>query len=330
MNKWMKRMLLVMDICSASIAAATIVINVKGVKEREGKKFFAWEQGVCLLLDGFVLGAVMQRLASWMSLEPRQRKRKNCPPRGRKAERNLAKRKRREEAVMLYPAIGVPLLGKGVFRRYMQYKYTRCLEKAGASVWLLPWNDTPEAIEVILDRCDGFLFPGGPDIQPQLYGQLAQPSCGIPNPARDAFELALLRGAIEAEKPLFCICRGMQLLNVAFGGTLFQDIKSQQEYAHMDFWHRAYATHPIELDPESLPGKLLESDAVTVNSMHHQAVNQIGDGLWVAAESPEGFPEALEMEGYPFCLAVQWHPEHMAAQTKIQRKLFRAFVDACR
>ena len=231
---------------------------------------------------------------------------------------------------MLYPAIGVPLLGKGVFRRYMQYKYTRCLEKAGASVWLLPWNDAPEAIEVILDRCDGFLFPGGPDIQPQLYGQLAQPSCGIPNPARDAFELALLRGAIEAGKPLFCICRGMQLLNVAFGGTLFQDIKSQQEYAHMDFWHRAYATHPIELDPESLPGKLLESDAVTVNSMHHQAVNQIGDGLWVAAESPEGFPEALEMEGYPFCLAVQWHPEHMAAQTKIQRKLFRAFVDACR
>ncbi len=74
----------------------------------------------------------------------------------------------------------------------------------------------------------------------------------------------------------------------------------------------------------------MESDAVTVNSMHHQAVNQIGDGLWVAAESPEGFPEALEMEGYPFCLAVQWHPEHMAAQTKIQRKLFRAFVDACR
>lgn len=231
---------------------------------------------------------------------------------------------------MIYPVVGIPLMGKDLFRRYMQYKYIHCLRRAGAVVQVLPLHNSPNAISAAIKQCNGFVFPGGPDLQPKLYGQLAKPRCGVPDPKRDEYELALLKAALEAGKPLFCICRGMQLLNVALGGTLFQDIKPQQEYEHLDFFHRAYATHPIELDPDSLLGRLLKSDAVTVNSLHHQAADSIGRGLWIAAESPEGFPEALEMDDYPFCLATQWHPEHMARHTPLQQGLFQAFVDACR
>lgn len=231
---------------------------------------------------------------------------------------------------MLYPSIGIPALGKDLLHPYLQYKYTRCLDRAGASPELLSGNASPTAIKAALDKCCGFLFPGGPDIHPELYGQLASPGCGLPDRKRDHFELALLTKVLDAQKPVFCIGRGMQLLNIALGGTIIQDIKPRQEYKHMDFLHRAYATHPIELDPDSLVSRLLASDTATVNSLHHQAVDEVGKGLWIAADSPEGFPEALELEDYPFCLAVQWHPEHMTGHTPIQQKLFQAFVDACR
>lgn len=231
---------------------------------------------------------------------------------------------------MLYPTVGVPIIGKSLFHRYLQYKYTRPLQRARASIQLLMPDTSAQAMSDAISHCTGFLFPGGPDIRPELYGQTRQPGCGKPEPMRDAFELQLLRLAIEARKPLFCIGRGMQLLNVAFGGTLIQDIRLKQEYPHMDFANRSSATHPIELDPDSLVSHVLGSDAVTVNSLHHQAADTIGEGLWIAADSPEGYPEALEIDDYPFCLAVQWHPEHMAAGTPVQQKLFQAFVDACR
>ena len=94
-------------------------------------------------------------------------------------------------------------MGKGIFWRYMQYPYTHCLRRAGASIQILPWQTTPESISAAVNQCSGFLFPGGPDIRPALYGQSAQPGCGISNPARDDFEITLLRSAIEAQKPLF-------------------------------------------------------------------------------------------------------------------------------
>ena len=231
---------------------------------------------------------------------------------------------------MLYPTIGIPFMGTGIFRRYDQYQYTRCLQRAGATVQTLALHAFSGAVDAALEKCDGFLFPGGPDIRPDRYGQKPQPGCQKPDPVRDTFELQLLDVVLAARKPLFCIGRGMQLLNVAFGGTLIQDITDKQEYPHMDFANRASATHPIELDPDSLVSRLLGSDAVTVNSLHHQAADTIGEGLWIAADSPEGFPEALEIEDYPFCLAVQWHPEYMAARTLVQQKLFQAFADACR
>ncbi len=231
---------------------------------------------------------------------------------------------------MLYPRIGLPKLGSDLYCLYMQYKYVHCLRKAGAQVEILAPDISVEYMAGMIERCDGSLFPGGPDIQPKLYGKDVEQGCGKPDLMRDAFESALLGAALEVGKPLFCICRGMQLLNVVLGGTLYQDIKPRQQCKHWDFWNRASASHSVELDTDSLLSGILEADAASVNSIHHQAVDDLGKRLWIAADSPDGFPEALEIEDYPFCLAVQWHPEHMAARTPAQQKLFRAFVDACR
>lgn len=231
---------------------------------------------------------------------------------------------------MLYPLIGVPILGKDPFRCYMQYKYTCCLQRAGGTVRLLAWNASPAAMDAALNKCVGFLFPGGPDIHPEVYGQLSQPGCGLPERRRDHFELTLIQAALASNKPLLCIGRGMQLLNVALGGTLIQDIKFYQEYQHADFLHRAYATHPVNLKPRSLISRLLRSDIATVNSLHHQVIDTTGDKLEITADSPEGFPEALELKDYPFCLAVQWHPEYMTTHSPIQQRLFQALIDACR
>lgn len=231
---------------------------------------------------------------------------------------------------MIYPTIGVPLPGNGIFHRHMLLWYTRCLRRAGANVQPLKLQPYPQALSGALEQCEGFLFPGGPDLQPERYGQERLPGCKEPNPARDEYELLLLREALNAQKPLLCIGRGMQLLNILLGGTLTQDIRLTQEYQHLDPWHLTSATHPVEIDPESLLAGLLDTDTAAVNSLHHQVVDEAGNGLWICADSPEGYPEALEMEDYPFCLALQWRPEHMAVRTPAQQRLFQAFTDACR
>ncbi len=227
---------------------------------------------------------------------------------------------------MAKPLIGVPLMGSSLFRKYMQGKYTACLKKAGASVVIL--EPVSGGIRQYLDQCNGFLFPGGPDIAPNLYGQETLPGCGEPNPVRDDFEYPFLKAALAERKPVLCICRGMQLLNVVRGGTLRQDIGPVQKYSHADFRHRAGTTHPVELEAGSILGELFGIRQIQVNSLHHQAVDQLGEGLRKTAWSPDGFIEGIELEGAPFALGVQWHPEHMAQKNPAQRKIFDRFVAA--
>ncbi len=231
---------------------------------------------------------------------------------------------------MLYPTIGIPRAGKGIFHHYTQFFCIRCLQRAGATVEVLPARLSPDAADPVLTRCDGFLFSGGPDIRPEYYGENRLPACGESDPERDESELLLLRAALENYRPLFCIGRGMQLLNILFGGTLMQDMGPNQEYRHLDLLHHTTATHPVDIDPDSLLFRILGSDTASVNSLHHQAVRDVGEGLWIPADSPEGHAEALQMDDHPFCLAVQWHPELMTARTPAQQKLFQAFVKACR
>lgn len=224
--------------------------------------------------------------------------------------------------------IAMPQMGTDLFRIYMKSKYVQSVERAGGTVCWIDVEDPTRAAEDAL-KCDGLLLPGGADVDPALYGQKPGEKCGKPNEQRDRAEGAMAQAFLRSGKPIFGICRGIQFLNVALGGTLLQDIRPVQKERHMDFLHRASSTHSVTIEPSSELYRILGKPEIRVNSMHHQAVDRLGDGLVVTARSSDGFVEAVERKEGGFCLAVQWHPEHMSRRSEDQRKLFTAFVDAC-
>lgn len=226
------------------------------------------------------------------------------------------------------PVIAMPQMGHDLFRKYMKSKYVASLRRAGATVHWIELTNPEKAAEEAA-ACDGLLLPGGADVNPQLYGQQPIEACGKPNALRDAAEPRMLQRMLAEDKPILGICRGMQLLNVYFGGTLFQDITGTQRCRHSRFATRARGEHQVSLAPDSHLRRIFGATA-TVNSLHHQAVDCLGENLLCAAVSEDGFTEGIELAGHSFCLAVQWHPEHMSRHSKAQQALFDAFVQACR
>ncbi|HOO25611.1 MAG TPA: gamma-glutamyl-gamma-aminobutyrate hydrolase family protein [Clostridiales bacterium] len=225
--------------------------------------------------------------------------------------------------------IGITYLGSDPFRRYMQKKYTDSLKAAGAKAVLLKQSEDNDVISRYATDCDAFVFPGGADLSPSLYGEEPLPECGKSYPERDNFEVALLNEVMRLRKPILSICRGAQLVNVALGGTLYQDIKSQLPEAlpgHMDFWRRKRGSHPIIIEKDSRIFDIFGEKAY-VNSMHHQAIKEPANYLRPVAKSADGIIEALEYPAYPYFVAVQWHPEHMAASDPKQAALFKSFVE---
>lgn len=233
------------------------------------------------------------------------------------------------EVLMVKPVIAIPQMGKDLFRTYMKSRYAESLRNAGAEVRWIELRNTDSAIAQMLE-CDGLLLPGGPDIDPKLYGQVASDRCGKPNALRDAGEMKLLEAFLPTNKPIFCICRGVQLLNVFFGGTLHQDIRKIQMRRHSDFRSRSKGCHKVKINTRTKLGKILDEEWVNVNSLHHQAIDQLGPGLTVSAVSEDGFIEGVEVFLHPFCIGVQWHPEHMGKGNTQQQKLFDSFVSACK
>jgi putative glutamine amidotransferase len=191
-----------------------------------------------------------------------------------------------------------------------------------------------EAPDQILSRVDGLMLTGGGDVDPQLYGEAPHDTFQAAESGRDAFEIALARAAVAKGIPLLAICRGMQVLNVAMGGTLFQDIPSQVTGAltHSVPQPRAGAAHEVWISKDSKLSALLtdhmeDGETCHVNSRHHQSVKQVADGFEVTATSPDGVIEAMEKPGAPFCVAVQWHPENFW-RTGEFRELFEGLVQA--
>ncbi len=184
-------------------------------------------------------------------------------------------------------------------------------------------------------KVDGLMLTGGGDIDPALYGAAPHPAYDAAEPGRDAFEIALVRAALDAGRPVFAICRGMQVLNVALGGDLVQDIPTEVNGAathdvrepRYALAHEVWAAQGSRL-ATLMREKLADGEACQVNSRHHQAVKHVGKGLEVVATAPDGVIEAIERSG-TFCLAVQWHPENFW-RTGEFRPLFEGFVDACR
>lgn len=223
--------------------------------------------------------------------------------------------------------IAIPQMGTDLFRKYMKSKYVKSLERAGAEVrWIeLDENAVSNALS-----CDGLLLPGGADIEPSLYGKEREEKCGKPNEPRDKYEFLIYNAFVKTNKPILCICRGFQLLNVANGGTLHQDIADIKKCSHSDFFKREKAIHNVTINEATALFDIFGKPQTGVNSLHHQAVDEVGKNLIVSAVSEDGFVEALELTEHPFCIGVQWHPEHMSRKDSLQQGLFNKFIEKCK
>jgi putative glutamine amidotransferase len=221
----------------------------------------------------------------------------------------------------------------------MGQRYVNVLREAGGVPWLIPLvPDDVETLREIFARLDGIFLTGGVDVDPSRYGEQKQSYCGATDPPRDAVELTLLEWAMDAHKPVLAVCRGIQALNVACGGTLYQDVAAQVPAAiKHDYFPtqdnpncRGYLAHPVAVRPGTRLGRILGSERVPVNSMHHQAIKELGRGLVVSARAPDGVIEGVEGANGQFLVAVQWHPEELADSDPGMRRLFTSFLDAAR
>lgn len=231
------------------------------------------------------------------------------------------------------PVIAVtPLWDVGRESIWMLPAYVKALEDQGAIPLILPLTDDRDILDWALEGCDGLLLTGGQDVDPRHYGEEPHPKLGELAPVRDGQELYLIPRALEQDLPLFGICRGEQILNVALGGSLYQDLPSQLPQALSHSMKPPYdrGVHRVSLVPESPLGALLEVEQLSVNSRHHQGIKALAPGLEVMAVAEDGLVEAVRVPGKTFAWAVQWHPEHAYEADGASRALFGAFVAACR
>ena len=228
----------------------------------------------------------------------------------------------------MHCTIAIPKFKDGLFRKYMQSKYTSSLRRAGAKAVWIETDDLDKAIQEML-LCDGLLLSGGEDVNPTYYGQTATEKCGKIVPARDHAEMKMLEAFLSTGKPILGICRGEQLMNVFFGGTLHQDIADVATSCHDDYPRKNRGNHEVSVTRGTKLAEIMGQETFLANSLHHQAVDKVAPALILAATSEDGIVEGVEHPAHPFCIGVQWHPEHMSAYSKLQRRIFDAFVDAC-
>lgn len=211
--------------------------------------------------------------------------------------------------------------------------YVEGVAHAGGVPVVLPPVGEQRAAEAVIGGLDGLLLSGGSDLDPSYYGEKAIPELNVTLPERDAFEMALLGEALRRGIPIFGICRGLQVLNVALGGTLYQDLPSQlgrDLLAHRQETPKWQATHEVEIHEGSWVGGITDSTCVKVNSYHHQGIKDLADGLRVSARSSDGVIEAIESHDFSerWLVGVQWHAEAMRDAGAEHRNLFLAHVQA--
>ncbi len=206
--------------------------------------------------------------------------------------------------------------------------YPRAVDAAGGIPLVVPPMAAND-IDGLVDRIDGLLLSGGPDLHPSLYGAQPHAALGPTEPPLDEFELALVRAADARGLPILAICRGLQALNVARGGTLWQHVPEDigGDVRHRQAEPGRVATHPVRIEPVSRLAQALGETQLDVNSFHHQAVHDLGHRLRAVAWAPDGLTEGVEATDRPFVLAVQWHAESLTARAD-HRRLFARFVEA--
>jgi putative glutamine amidotransferase len=222
--------------------------------------------------------------------------------------------------------------GKPYHRSYARNAWA--IADAGGLPVYIPTGLDETVLRELYERLDAVLLPGGPDVDPEYYGAQRHPETRIIDDARDTLELTLARWTYADDRPLFGICRGHQVMNVAFGGTLIQDIPSEVvtdlPHATPDTMPRGTIRHEVAIAPESRLAAILGRTQVGVNSLHHQSVERAAPGVMVTGYSPDGVVEALEVPDKQFVLSVQWHPEDLYPDDDGMKRLFESFVSAAR
>jgi putative glutamine amidotransferase len=236
------------------------------------------------------------------------------------------------------PLIGVPT-GREKSQRFfglplyiMNQTYIRVLENLGALPVMIPLQMSEETLFGIFQRLDGLFLPGGEDLDPSAYGQERHPQLGASDIERDRTELLLVRWALAEGMPLLGVCRGIQVINVVCGGTLYQDLHSQRpDLEKHDYFpptfERFRVSHQVTIEPDSRLAHAL-GGRHEVNSMHHQGIADLGAGLRVVARAEDGLAEAVEVPTLPFAVGVQWHPEELAKTDQHSSSLFEEFLRA--
>ena len=210
--------------------------------------------------------------------------------------------------------------------------YMQMLEGLGALPVIMPLTTDEAVLDHYLDLCDGLLLSGGADIDPVHYGEVNEGLCGSISPLRDEVELKLCRMAVDRDMPVLGICRGHQVLNVALGGTMYQDLKVQQgtSFEHMVPNPVGGMVHEVAIVPGSPLAELQGAESMMVNSRHHQAIRDAAPGLVVQATSPDGVMESVYLPGKRFVWGVQWHPESVWEISAENRKIAEAFLLAAK
>lgn len=235
------------------------------------------------------------------------------------------------------PVIGViPQYDPDQGRIFVSANYFRALRDSGAVPFLLPLQSAAEDVQRLIDMADGILYTGGPDVSPLLFGEETIPGCGTILPDRDRLELSVLPLVMERDLPVLGICRGIQTLNIGLGGDIYQDIVSQYHpegvspVGHSQKSAGAVATHSVFVEKGTLLYEIVKKERIEVNSFHHQTVRRLAPDVVCAGRSADGLTEAIARPGSRFFLGVQWHPEYLYPESEDAKRIFEAFVQACR
>ncbi len=230
------------------------------------------------------------------------------------------------------PVIGIPAesqLFSGAYRNNVNEPEVNGVVDYGGTPLLIPTRH-PETMANYLPLIDGLLLPGGPDVSPLLYHEEPIPGLGDTDILLDRSEVALVKGAVAAHIPIFGLCRGLQVINVALGGTLYQDLNSQKPDGLLQHYQKAamnQGTHHVDLTPETALQQLFGTSELLVNSHHHEAVKELAPGLKLASLASDGVVEGAESANNGSILAVQWHPETMYQTDKQMGKLFSNLIE---
>lgn len=216
-------------------------------------------------------------------------------------------------------------------RIFIVENYIHSIVLTGGIPVLLPLHGEEEDFKALSHSLDGFLFTGGPDIDPITYEEETMEACGVIVPERDKMETTLFSYVYPLGKPILGICRGIQVMNVCLGGTLYQDLSQVKDtIAHYQKSENHVLTHFVITEQNSLLHKITGNREFRVNSFHHQVIKDVAHSLQVSATSKDGCIEAVEDSKHKFLMGVQWHPEHLTTFDPNAYRLFSSFIEACK